>query len=394
MRSATLGWLARLLVAVLFLSVICLLAGCPGTGDRPSTASEVSRTAGEDPTGPPVRQVYPASRQQDRATVDRSVPVSPRSTKTDLPGADPPRLRVLPPPPSESSAGPGVKKPAGVTAEKISGYETPAEYLSIPSGNHPSATVVVMLPADYEEHPKKKYPLVIAFGGAGECAKSPRLGALAWMHYYRTDEAVRALQHGRLESRDFRGLVTDKQLADFNRSLKRHPYQGVILACPSSPLLSPQAKLEFPEYEAFIIKELIPELEKRYRVAEDQIGVDGVSMGGARSMYYGFKYPEIFSSIGSVQGAFGPYLDIYRDLVKRNLDAIRTRSIQLVTSDGDVMQSSVRQMQKLLQAEGIRHRYLQLTGPHDYIFNQGPGALALLVFHDRALSTGRSGSGR
>ena len=29
--------------------------------------------------------------------------------------------------------------------------------------------------------------------------------------------------------------------------------------------------------------------------------------------------------------------------------------------------------------------FLYLSGPHDYIFNQGPGALALLLFHDRAL---------
>ena len=258
------------------------------------------------------------------------------------------------------------------TVERIAGYETRAEYLSIPSQKYPDAVVAVMLPIDYDDQPDKKYPLVIAFGGAGECAKSPRLGALAWMHYYRTDEAVRALQHGRLVSRDFRGLITDKQLYDFNRRLKECPYRGMILACPSSPLLSPQSKLEFPEYEAFIIHDLIPELQKRYRVTPDHIGVDGVSMGGARSMYYGFKYPEVFASIGSIQGAFGPYLDIYRELVKRNKAALKARSIQLVTSDGDVMQHSVNEMRKLLQAEGISHRYLRLTGPHDYIFNQGP----------------------
>ncbi|MBI5569200.1 MAG: hypothetical protein HY914_04565 [Desulfomonile tiedjei] len=394
MRSATGGRVARLVVGSLFASVVYLVAGCLSTGDGPSSASEVSRTGRDDPPASSVRQVSPVSRQQDRAAVGSHVPARPRAARTDLPGADPEKLRLLPPPPSESAAGPGVKKPATATAVKIAGYETPAEYLSIPSANYANAIVVVMLPADYREQPDRTYPLVIAFGGAGECAKTPRLGALAWMHYYRTDEAVQALHQGRLESRDFRGLVTDKQLTDFNRRLKRHPYRGVILACPSSPVLSPQSKLEFPEYEAFIIKELIPELEKRYRVAGDQIGVDGVSMGGARSMYYGFKYPEIFSSIGSVQGAFGPYLDIYRELLKRNTDAIRTRSIQLVTSDGDVMQSSVQQMQKLLQGAGIRHRYLQLTGPHDYIFNQGPGALALLVFHDQALASRRNGPGR
>ena len=143
--------------------------------------------------------------------------------------------------------------------------------------------------------------------------------------------------------------------------------------------------LEFSDYEAFIVEELIPALKSRYRVAPGKIGVDGVSMGGSRSMYYGFKYPEVFYSIGSVQGAFGPYFDIYRDLIAKNRDLLRKRPIQLVTSDRDTMVKSVEKMHGLLLAEDIPHVYLKLTGPHDYIFNQGPGALALLMFHDHAL---------
>jgi hypothetical protein len=26
-----------------------------------------------------------------------------------------------------------------------------------------------------------------------------------------------------------------------------------------------------------------------------------------------------------------------------------------------------------------------LTGPHDYVFNRGPGGIEMLLFHDRAL---------
>jgi len=245
---------------------------------------------------------------------------------------------------------------------------------------------VVTLPLDYNEQTETTYPLVIAFGGAGECIRHPRDGALAWMLYYKTDEAVSALRVNRLEPTDFRGLAKPAHVRDFNARLRKHPYEGIILACPSSPSLSPMVGPEFPDYEAYIVEELIPALKKRYRVAPNAVGVDGVSMGGSRSMYYGFKYPEIFASIGAVQGAFGPYLDAYRELIAKNREMLKKRHIQLVTSDRDPMAPSVAKLHHLLEAERIPHTYLMLAGPHDYIFNQGPGALSLLVFHNEALS--------
>ena len=80
--------------------------------------------------------------------------------------------------------------PSQLVIEKISGYKTAGEYFILPSKKFSQAMSVVTLPQDYENRPDKKYPLVIVFGGAGECAKPPRSGALAWMHYYKTDEAV------------------------------------------------------------------------------------------------------------------------------------------------------------------------------------------------------------
>jgi len=275
--------------------------------------------------------------------------------------------------------------------EKLTGYRAPTEYLIISSRNFARAVVAVTLPLDYEKSPEERYPLVIAFGGMGECMKPPRLGALAWVEYYKADEAIRALDTNHLERADFKGLVTTGQLAQFNNRLDRHPYRGVILVCPYSPPLTVKSALEFPEYEAFVMKELIPELKRRYRIATGRIGVDGVSMGGARSLYYGFKYPEVFSSIGAVQGAFGPYMDTYKELVIKNRGILKDRAIQLVTSDGDTMARSVEKMHGLLEGQGIPHTFLKLTGPHDYVFNQGPGSLSLLVFHNQALRSRLAG---
>lgn len=370
----------------IFLALLtaCASAACTTSGEdgskskAPKTTSTNSIAAGGIDEG------------ADKHVVDGSAETRRGPTRYTPLTAEPPRSgeqrgsRI--PDPANSVASLPSQKPAGeVLIEKLSGYKTPAEYFTIPSRKHPQGVVAVSLPLDYEKHTTRKYPLVIAFGGAGECARSPREGALAWLYYYKTDEAVRALANNRLTPDDFRRLITPPHLNDLNRRLKDRPYGGIILACPSSPLLSPQVGLEFPEYEEYIMDELVPALKSRYRVADARVGIDGVSMGGARAMYYGFKYPEVFSSIGSVQGAFGPYFDVYRHFVERHSETLKKRSIQLVTSDRDPMAPSVERMHQLLVDKSIPHRYLKLTGPHDYIFNQGPGALELLVFHDHAL---------
>ena len=364
------------------LSVLtCWLQGCVLTGnestDAPQHRSETKRpdTAIKRSDGPAkehVSRAQPPSREAAQDAREHSA--------------------RFPEKPSRSATAPTDARRTEISVEKLSGYQVPAEYLFIPSSHYPEATVAVMLPTDYDVDPHKRYPLIIAFGGAGECARPPEQGALAWLRYYKTDEAAKAAESGKLAVSDFRGLVTPKQLKVFNSSLKRSPYKGVILACPSSPpLWGVRDGVDFPEYEAFVMTELIPALQKRYRTDPHMIGVDGVSMGGARSLYYGLKYPAVFSSIGAVQGAFGPYVATYRQLIRDNKQALAHRPIQLVTSDGDVMLRSVENMHKVLRDAAIPHHFSVLSGPHDYIFNQGPGALALLIFHQHALAAAMKG---
>ena len=38
-----------------------------------------------------------------------------------------------------------------------------------------------------------------------------------------------------------------------------------------------------------------------------------------------------------------------------------------------------------LRARGVAHDVRELAGPHDYVFNRGPGGVEMLLFHDRAL---------
>ncbi len=362
-----------LLVAILASGLAACISD-RNSRSTPSPAGEQTSTPPETATEKKKGSTPPAVVSGARPTQPRPVTSPERSRQT----------RIARTTPSETG------RPGSAT-EKLEGYATSAEYLFLRSQHFPNAVVSVTLPLSYEEESTRKFPLVIAFGGAGECARAPRDGSLAWIDYYKTDEAVKALATNHLADKNFRGLATPAEISSFNRRLKNHAYQGVILVCPYSPPLSLREDLEIPEYEKFIVEELLPQLKKRYRIAPASVGVDGVSMGGARSLYYGFKYPEHFQSIGAVQGAFGPYFPIYKELIKENIDLLKHRSIQLVTSDRDFCARSVERMHALLVENNIPHRLLRLTGPHDYIFNQGPGAISLLMFHNEALGRRPSG---
>jgi putative tributyrin esterase len=62
------------------------------------------------------------------------------------------------------------------------------------------------------------------------------------------------------------------------------------------------------KYESYIVKELIPEIDARYRTLTDRDhrAIAGLSMGGYGSIKFGLKYPEMFSLVGSFSGALAP----------------------------------------------------------------------------------------
>lgn len=60
------------------------------------------------------------------------------------------------------------------------------------------------------------------------------------------------------------------------------------------------------KYESYIIKELIPEIDKKFRTKAERANraIAGLSMGGYGALKFGLKYPELFVVAGSFSGAF------------------------------------------------------------------------------------------
>lgn len=80
-------------------------------------------------------------------------------------------------------------------------------------------------------------------------------------------------------------------------------------------------------YEDFFFKELMPAVEKKYRIkAEKRFrAVAGLSMGGGGSFAYALHHPELFSSACPLSAATGPLdLEATKAQIKRGQDSTAT----------------------------------------------------------------------
>jgi putative tributyrin esterase len=152
------------------------------------------------------------------------------------------------------------------------------------------------------------------------------------------------------------------------------------------------------KYESYIVQELIPEVEKKYRViaARDKRAIAGLSMGGYGALKFGLKYPDKFVLAGSfsgalgaasitermmagaigrsIEGIFGPAGSETRksnDLFEliRGLTPERSKSIPFLYFDcgtEDFLFTNNRQFADLLIEKKMPHEFRQLPGAHNW----------------------------
>ncbi|MEO6052330.1 MAG: alpha/beta hydrolase family protein [Pyrinomonadaceae bacterium] len=152
-------------------------------------------------------------------------------------------------------------------------------------------------------------------------------------------------------------------------------------------------------YESYIIKELIPEIDKTFRTAADRDHrmIAGLSMGGYGSLKFGMKYPEMFSLIGSFSGALGAasFSEKNAGLIGKGIDAIygpddsdtrkandifklvrdltadRQKSLPFIYQScgtEDFLIQNNRDFLSLLNEKKIPHEYREHPGIHDWVF--------------------------
>jgi S-formylglutathione hydrolase FrmB len=154
------------------------------------------------------------------------------------------------------------------------------------------------------------------------------------------------------------------------------------------------------KYETYVLKELIPDVQRRYRTIETRYGraVAGLSMGGYGALKFGLKSPGTFIFAGSMSGCpeaaswtaadlkdlkwiydslppvFGPTESEARkanDLLEivRGMTAARIGSLPYFYLDcgtEDFASNSNQKFAELLRQKKIAHEYRQLPGNHNW----------------------------
>lgn len=240
-------------------------------------------------------------------------------------------------------------------------------------------------PGSGGDKPVAESPLVVALHGRGEAGRGLEVGARAWRDDYWIDKLDDRLRRGRIEAADVNGWAEPARLAAIGRSLENEPYRGVALVCPYSPALSDRSRAGAEPFGRFVISELLPRSRQALAISGSRTttGIDGVSMGGRLALLVGLSHPEVFGAVGALQpavsvGEAGELADL-----AKTASARAPQRLRLVSSHDDPFLEAVRALAAALEARDVPHELVVTPGPHDYAYNRGPGALELLLWHER-----------
>ncbi|MBT9556372.1 MAG: hypothetical protein IV100_10100 [Myxococcales bacterium] len=237
--------------------------------------------------------------------------------------------------------------------------------------------VTVLLPSTGDG----PWPVVYLMGGMGELSRGEAVSAASWVGDYEIARVVDAFERGRLSRTTFRNLVTPSSLAAYERRLRRG-WGGLVLVGLPAPVDLTR------DFERYVVETVIPWAERSLPIRPGAAyrGIDGVSLGGRHALRIGFGNPQLFRSVGAVQGAVRGRQAPLLALVQSRREGCRRLAVNLVTSDGDGYRGAITSFARALRRERLSVRLIELTGPHDYVFNRGPGAIDLLLFHDGVLN--------
>jgi enterochelin esterase-like enzyme len=124
----------------------------------------------------------------------------------------------------------------------------------------------------------------------------------------------------------------------------------------------------FPAFEKDLLEDLIPFVEKSYRVQADapHRALAGLSMGGFQTSAIGFKHPDAFAWLGCFSGV------VPVDNVKTALDAPEKMNGAFkllwiaVGRDDSVTRKGSEAMRDALQQRGIKHEFQVTDGRHEW----------------------------
>ena len=183
------------------------------------------------------------------------------------------------------------------------------------------------------------------------------------------------------------GWLTETRLKEY----AAHYQLIIILPEGDNGWYTDSATVREGKYESYILQELIPDVDHRFRTIAERKGraVAGLSMGGYGALKFGLKHPDVFALSASMSGAldaparvddasirqtFGEADNPVRaanDLFKlaSHLSKEQVAALPYFYMDcgaEDPWAKTNRELSSLFQDRQIAHEYRELPGGHDW----------------------------
>jgi hypothetical protein len=257
----------------------------------------------------------------------------------------------------------------------------------------PNGEAVVIVPADGDGAAPSsgRWPLVVALHGRGEALKPPRDGAMGWARDYALLRQISRVNNPPLGEDDVEGFVDQDRLDWYNRELAQRPFQGLVVLCPYVPDTNLRSHADLSDYARYVADVLVPRARRELPVLAlpEATGIDGVSLGGAIALRTGFARTDAFGAVGALQPAVADdQTPEWVELAKAARAKRPEMPLRLTTSHDDLYHDPIVHLSTALRAAAVPHDFADIPGPHDYPFNRGPGAIEVLLWHDRVLARG------
>ncbi len=199
--------------------------------------------------------------------------------------------------------------------------------------------VTIVTPPGYDQNPGERYPVLYLLHGSGD-------RELGWVADGRAN------------------YILDNLIAE----KKAKPMIIVMPDGHPQPPGSVGMTEAFPLFEKDLLGDLIPFVEKNYRVISDapHRALAGLSMGGFQASFVGLNHPDAFAWLGCFSGV------VPVDHVQTALNAPEKINAALklfwigIGRDDGVTRKGSEAMHEALQQRGIKHEFRLTDGRHEW----------------------------
>ena len=128
-------------------------------------------------------------------------------------------------------------------------------------------------------------------------------------------------------------------------------------------------------YEEQLIAEIMPSVEKSYRVKTDSRhrGMAGISMGGMQTAYIGMNHPEFFSTIGLWSSAIFDDPEVLLQRLDESSPKLKNSFayIEIAVGEQDSLFSKSANLDEFLTIRNIEHEFVPTPGTHSWVLWRG-----------------------